>query len=193
MTRWMSRGRGLVRSLVRRPTFLGALAFFVAIGVVWGVVAAHAAGPPTLDDRVLAVAAQLQCPICHNGESAAASSSEEAAQMRALIREQLLAGQSEQQIVQYFHARYGDAILESPPKQGFTALIWVAPVLMLLAGLAVVLTAAREWRPAAAPNGGEEPSLAEMTPEERHYLTEALRRELAEEEGFTLDPGMEGA
>ncbi len=179
------------RTLVRRPAFLGALALFLAVGVVWVAVAAHAAGPPTLDDRVHAVAAQLQCPVCHNGESAADLSSDEAAQMRALIRQQLLAGRSEQQVLQYFHDAYGDAILESPPKQGFTALIWLVPLLMLLAGLGAVIAAGREWRPTPVPargSGEVEASGVELAPEERALLAEVLHRELAAEEGFETGP-----
>jgi cytochrome c-type biogenesis protein CcmH len=185
--------------LIRRPGFVASLTLFLAIGIVWAVVAAHST-PPSLDQRVYAVASQLQCPVCHNGESAAASSSDQAAQMRALIREQLQHGMSEQQIVQYFHAHYGDAILESPPKQGFSALIWIAPLLMLLVGTGIVVSAAREWRrPApgmvAAPKDLEdEECVAEgdLSPEERARLADVLRRELARDEGFAIDAGMEG-
>jgi cytochrome c-type biogenesis protein CcmH len=177
------------RNLLLSRAFLASLALLLAIGVVWGVIAARTAGPPTLDDRVHDVAAQLQCPVCHNGESAADSSSDEAAQMRAVIRQQLEAGWSERQIIQYFHERYGDAILESPPKQGFTTLIWIAPVLMLLAGLSVVVSAARVWRPVPESGAAEDDRALDLSPDERARLADVLHRELAAEEGFTPGTG----
>jgi cytochrome c-type biogenesis protein CcmH len=185
-------GQRQTRRLPSR-TFLLPLALLLAVAIVWIAVAAHTAGPPTLDDRVHAVAAQLQCPVCHNGESAADSSSEEAAQMRGLIRQQLRAGWSAQQSIQYFHERYGDAILESPPKQGFTVLIWIAPVLALLAGLSVVISAARTWRPTPATRAEDDEAVDDLSSDERARLADVLHRELAAEEGFAPDAGMEGA
>lgn len=175
-----------MRSLLRRPSFVIAALILVAVGVVWGVSAARANQPKTLDQRLYDVTSQIQCPAC-NGESVADSSSQVAADMRSVAREKLAAGQSEAQVVQYFRDHYGDTILESPPKQGFTLLIWWAPVLMLLAGLAVLWSIGREWRARAVM---ERPAgIGDATPvfsnQERDALRALLQRELDAEEGLT--------
>src|SRR5262249_49692386 len=116
-------GGGMRRSLnalFRHPSVFAAVALVLLVAGVWGIAASRASTSQTLDQRVRAVASQIQCPVCH-GESVADSPSAIADEMRALIRQQLTAGMSEQQILQYFRDRYGDGILETPPMQGFNA------------------------------------------------------------------------
>jgi cytochrome c-type biogenesis protein CcmH len=173
-------------STLRRPSTLIALAVLLAVAVIWGVTLARANGPRTLDDHVTAVASQLQCPVC-NGESVAQSSSPVAQEMRSLIRQQLASGQSDDQVLRYFQDHYGDTILETPPKQGFTAIIWLGPAVALLAGLFILRRAGHEWR--MSRGGGDpaaptrDPAGDTLTEEERRYR-ELLRRELDEQEGF---------
>ncbi|MGE5333890.1 MAG: cytochrome c-type biogenesis protein CcmH, partial [Nitrososphaerota archaeon] len=159
------------------------------IGAVWLVTAISAAQPKTLDERTLDVAQQIQCPVC-NGESVADSPSLKAAEMRAVIRQQLADGRSEQQVLDYFSQVYGNDILESPPRQGFTSLIWLMPVIMLLAGVAAVVAFAREWqrqaRAAGAASSDDEADDVALSPDERKALTELLRREVAADEGLPL-------
>ncbi|MBF6590251.1 MAG: cytochrome c-type biogenesis protein CcmH [Ktedonobacterales bacterium] len=180
--------------LLRRPAFLISLALFLAVGAVWILQAVSIAPPPTLDERVSRIGSQIQCPVC-SGESVADATSAQAQQIRALIRQQVAQGKTDQQIIHYFVVRYGEGILESPPKRGFTSLIWLAPLLMLLASIGIVTSAAREWHPAPATPAEDEESAvaAQLTPEERARLTDVLRRELAADEGLSLTPGMEGA
>ena len=172
---------------LRRPTTLIALAMLLLVALVWGVALVRAAQPKTLDERTYSVASQLQCPICH-GESVADSPSPLAQEMRSLIREQLAEGHSQQYVIQYFHQRYGDAILESPPTSGFTLLIWLGPIVALLAGALFLFSLAREWRSAQptllAP--AADPAILddEMTPDERSAYLALLRRELADDEGL---------
>jgi cytochrome c-type biogenesis protein CcmH len=187
----------LASTLARRSTWV-ALGLVLVIGVVWSVTAIRSRQPETLDQRTMEVASQLQCPVCH-GESVADAPSPLAQEMRSLIREELSQGKSEQQVIAYFHARYGDEILESPPTTGFTSLIWLAPVLIVLLGLLMLLSLAREWRavkllaPEAAVDGsgGESSRSSEissaMTLEERSRYLSLLRRELEAEEGYSLE------
>src|SRR5262249_28315514 len=143
--------RQRLNALQRRPAVLATAALLFLLAGVWGITAARAAGPQTLDQRVRAVASQIQCPVCH-GESVADSPSAIAAEMRSLIRQQLAQGMSEQQVLHYFRDRYGDGILETPPAQGFNALMWLGPLVVLIAGLllaAAALRAARRPAPAA--------------------------------------------
>lgn len=106
----------------------------------------------TVDDGVRRVGKQLQCPIC-SGATVADSPSDLAGQMRGVIRSKLQAGESDQQIVDYFVERYGDGVLIEPPRRGISLLVWVAPVIVLLAGgflLWRLLTIWMRPRPASA-------------------------------------------
>ncbi|HEX6540355.1 MAG TPA: cytochrome c-type biogenesis protein [Ktedonobacterales bacterium] len=179
------------RTMLRRPSFMIPIAIALLIGVVWLVTAVSAAQPKSLDEQTLEVARQIQCPVC-NGESVADSPALKAAEMRAVIRQQLSEGRSEQQVLAYFSQVYGPEILESPPRQGFTSLVWLMPVLMLLAGIAAVIALGREWHHQAqvaretmvdVEDAGDD---AALSPDERQALTELLRRELAADEGLPL-------
>lgn len=104
---------------------------------------------PNLDDRVREVASRLMCPVCA-GRTVAESPSELAGQMRDLIRRKLEQGESPEQIVAYFVDRYGEGILAEPPRRGLGTLVWLAPALAVLGGIAYVL-----WR-----FGSQSPELA---------------------------------
>ncbi len=131
-----------------------------------GPVAAAATGPvnahPTVDEEtVRRVATQLRCVVCQN-LSVLDSPSEMAAQMRAIIRERLAAGEAPEQVVQYFVAKYGEWILLSPREHGFNLLVWAAPVVSVLVGLAVVAVLLRRWtRPRVRPAAPIDPALRE--------------------------------
>ena len=113
--------------------------------------------PPTaseaaLEQRTREVAAELRCPVCQ-GESIQESPAELAQEMKALVREQLAAGRTPEEVKAYFVARYGEWILLRPTTTGVNALLYVLPPLMLLAGVALVVVIARRWirAPAGAP------------------------------------------
>jgi cytochrome c-type biogenesis protein CcmH len=73
------------------------------------------------------------------------SNAQLAQQMRQLIQQQLEEGRSEAQIYSYFTNRYGDWIMLDPPKRGIHLVVWVLPVVVGLAGLAVVALLMRRW------------------------------------------------
>src|SRR3972149_4916782 len=72
---------------------------------------------PTLDDRVREIASGLRCPVCQN-LSVGDSPSQMAQQMRAVIRERVVAGDSREQIEAYFVSKYGEGILAPPRPRG---------------------------------------------------------------------------
>ncbi len=117
------------------------------------------AGSQSLDDRALAIANELQCPVCEN-VTVAYSNSTLAGQMRQVIRDKLAQGWTRDQIIQYFVDRYGEAILTEPPKHGLNLLVWLLPIGGLLGGLVIVGTVlwSRRGAPAAPP---EEPLSAD--------------------------------
>lgn len=129
----------------RRRSLLLLLALVALVGAAWSSMLIAKPPQRTLDQQVYDVASQLKCPVCQN-ESVADSSVAIAEQMRQVIRQQLQSGKSEQQVLQFFAAHYGNQILLTPPQQGFNLLAWLMPVAMLLIGLALVSFVARGWR-----------------------------------------------
>lgn len=128
----------------KRRTLLLALAIVMILAAIWSYVLLVAPVPESLDQRVHDVASQLKCPVCQ-GESVADSPSTISQQMRAVIRQKLQQGQSEQQIIQYFISRYGNSILWSPPRQGFTTLAWIIPIAIMLCGALLLVLVLRGW------------------------------------------------
>ena len=129
----------------QRRSLLLVLALAALVGAAWLAILFATPQQPTLDQRVYNVAAQLKCPVCQN-ESVADSSAAIAQQMRQVIRQDLQKGMSEQQILQYFAAHYGNTILLTPPQQGFNLLAWLMPVAIYLLGLGLVSYIVRDWR-----------------------------------------------
>ncbi len=114
-----------------------------------------------LDAQTRALASELRCPVCQ-GLSLQDSPSELAQQMRGLIRDQLRAGRTPDQVRAYFISKYGEWILMKPEAHGFNLAVYVLPVLGLLVGAVVIVLAARRWQrrpPAEAEQPREDASL----------------------------------
>ena len=94
----------------------------------------HAAPAPDLDDQTRAISTELRCVVCQN-LSVADSPSEMAQQMRAMVREQLQAGKSPEQIKDFFVSKYGEWVLLKPKTTGVSALLWILPYVVLVAGV----------------------------------------------------------
>lgn len=120
------------------------LAFMVGGGPL---PASSQATPPAGDrlDRLTAeVASQLRCPVCRQ-LSVQDSEAELSKEVKALIRERLAAGESPEEVKAYFVSKYGEWILLSPPKRGFTLLVWVLPLVAILGGGLVLTFLFRNW------------------------------------------------
>jgi cytochrome c-type biogenesis protein CcmH len=85
-----------------------------------------------LERQTLAIAKDLRCAVCQS-QPVSESNSDLARDMRAIIREQLEAGKSREEIMEYFVARYGNYVLMKPPYDQSGTLLWLAPVLLLVA------------------------------------------------------------
>jgi cytochrome c-type biogenesis protein CcmH len=96
---------------------------------------------PALESRAREIGRALRCVVCQN-QSIDDSAAEVAHIMRGAVRERLTAGDSDEQVMQFMVARYGDYVLLKPPFKPETLILWLgAPLVLLLAGGALLLAA----------------------------------------------------
>jgi cytochrome c-type biogenesis protein CcmH len=93
---------------------------------------------PVLEARMVSIASELRCLVCQN-QTIADSHADLAVDLRQQVREQLRAGRSDREIIDYMTARYGDFVLYRPPFKATTALLWLGPALMLVFGAGVLV------------------------------------------------------
>ena len=119
---------------------------------------------PALEARARSLSEGLRCPVCRN-ESIDESNAGIARDLRLLLRERLVAGDSDDEAMQFLVDRYGDYILLSPRVEGANILLWLAaPIMLLLAGgVAIVSVRGRNSvRPQDALSDEEQSRLAEI-------------------------------
>ncbi len=113
--------------------------------------------------RAEAIGHRLRCLVCQN-ESVEDSDADLARDLRHIIRTRVAAGDSDQQVMDWMVARYGDFVRLKPPFDAQTLVLWFAPLLALLVGAgAVFLSRRRRPAPAAPLSGDERRRLAELT------------------------------
>lgn len=122
--------------------FLLPLLLVLAAGLGHAGEAAPAATDPVLEARMARITAELRCLVCQN-QTIADSQSGLATDLRQQVREMLQRGDSEQQIIEFMTARYGDFVLYRPPVKGSTLLLWFGPALLLVAGVATLVVVLR--------------------------------------------------
>jgi cytochrome c-type biogenesis protein CcmH len=125
-----------------------------------------------LQARVKEVAKTLRCAVCQS-ESVWESNAELAIQMRDIIRERLVQGESPDQIRAYFVSRYGDFILLKPRAFGLNILLWGGPFLLLVIGGTFLFRTLRKWVAETAPASPEE--LSPIDEKSRRRIEEELR------------------
>jgi cytochrome c-type biogenesis protein CcmH len=105
---------------------------------------------PVAAARAVQLANELRCLVCQN-QSIAESNAELAVDLRRQIRDQIAAGKSDDEIVDFMVTRYGDFVLYRPPFKAATVLLWLGPALLVLAGFWTLARALRARREAQAP------------------------------------------
>jgi cytochrome c-type biogenesis protein CcmH len=112
---------------------------------------------PVLEERAKALQRELRCVVCQ-GQSIDESNAPLAADMRRLIREQIQAGKSDDDVKGFFVARYGIFVLMNPPVATDTYFLWFGPVLLVLLGAGVIgVTIMRARRRLATEPASEDP------------------------------------
>jgi cytochrome c-type biogenesis protein CcmH len=92
---------------------------------------------PVLESRARAISANLRCVVCQN-EPIDSSNAGVARDLRLLVRERLVAGDSDQEVYDYVVARYGDYVLLNPPWKSTTYVLWLTPLFFGFLGLMIV-------------------------------------------------------
>ena len=91
---------------------------------------------PVLEQRARDISKELRCVVCQN-ENIDGSNAGVARDLRILVRERLVAGDSDDEVIAYVHARYGDFVLMRPPLKPSTLALWLAPFILVLVSLLV--------------------------------------------------------
>jgi cytochrome c-type biogenesis protein CcmH len=124
--------------------------------------ACQAVAAPADEARVRQLEERLRCLVCQN-QTLADSSADLASDLRKQVRDQVAAGRSDDEILEYMVQRYGDFVLYRPPFKASTALLWIGPFVLLAgAGLVLVFTLRRRrQRPEEMPLGPDDQRLVE--------------------------------
>lgn len=120
---------------------------------------------PALEARARSLSAGLRCMVCQN-QSIDDSDAELARDLRVLVRERLVAGETDEQVLDYVVSRYGEFVLLQPRLNPRNALLWATPAILLLAGGGFIAMHAMRRR-RTAPAG--------LTADEESRLRDILR------------------
>jgi cytochrome c-type biogenesis protein CcmH len=142
--------------------------------VILAVLPVHAVEPdevlqdPALEARAREISEGLRCLVCQN-QSIDDSEAPLAKDLRLLVRERLKAGDSDEQIVDFIVARYGEFVLLKPRFERHTALLWLAPIGLLCVGAITLGVALRRRRRDTEVRPG---SVAPLSPSEQERVAE---------------------
>jgi cytochrome c-type biogenesis protein CcmH len=117
------------------------------------------------EERYRALIAELRCLVCQN-QSIAESNAPLAEDLRTQVRNQIAAGRSDDEIIEFLTARYGDFVRYRPAFKGRTLLLWLGPFAVLVLGIGVVLLFIRRSHRSAAPAAPDPSQLARALKDE---------------------------
>jgi cytochrome c-type biogenesis protein CcmH len=137
--------------------------------LAWAVEPNEMLSDPVLEARARALSKELRCMVCQN-ESIDDSGAPLAHDLRVLVRERIKAGDSDQQVLDFLVARYGEFVLLRPRLSWYTVALWGLPPAVLLVGAVVILIDLRRRRTAQA-----EEEKTNLSPDEEARLAKLLR------------------
>jgi cytochrome c-type biogenesis protein CcmH len=152
--------RGLVTVLM--------LSLFLAPNLAKAVLPDEILSDPGLEARARSLSLELRCLVCQN-QSIDDSNAELARDLRILVRERLVAGDTDAEALEHIRKRYGDFVLLNPPVQQSTYILWYGPILIVFVGIGLMLLTVRRKKTAVAD--------IPLNDAERTRLTSALNRE----------------
>lgn len=130
---------------------------------------------PALEQRAREISSELRCMVCQN-QSIDDSDAELARDLRLIVRERLVAGDSDEEIFDYVVSRYGEFVLLKPRFSLQTAALWLAPAIVMGIGLVAVIVFLRGRRPvpAAGQLSDEEEAAVALLLDERREETRRI-------------------
>ena len=131
----------MIRRLILAASLLAAVA-----GAAFAVEPSERLGDPALEARARALSRELRCLVCQN-QSIDESNADLAHDLRVLVRKRVVAGDTDQQVLDFVVARYGQFVLLDPPFERATYLLWLTPGVLVLGAGASLLIRARRRRP----------------------------------------------
>ncbi len=149
-----------------------------AVVILLGLLMAASAGAvepneilkdPALEARAREIGKELRCLVCQN-QSIDDSNADLARDLRVIVRERLTKGDTDKQVFDYVVSRYGDFVLLKPPVKSSTLLLWGAPVIVLLLGIAGLVVWFRNREASTDDDVG-------LTEDERQRLADLLKSE----------------
>ena len=150
---------------MRAARAIALLCALLLCGPLWAVQPDEMLDDPVLEERAREISAGLRCPVCRN-ESIDESNATLSRDLRLLVRERLVAGDSDAEVVDFLVARYGEFIVLRPDARGANLVLWLAAPALLLAGLGIGWGAIRNRR---------QPAPEALSDEEKARLEEILR------------------
>jgi cytochrome c-type biogenesis protein CcmH len=154
------------------------LRILVAVLALFAATTAFAVQPdeilkdPALEARARGLSKELRCMVCQN-QSIDDSDAPLARDLRVLVRERLVAGDSDEKVLAFLTDRYGAFVLLKPQFNAETAVLWLAPLIVLFGGALGLVAFLRRRRVAAPVFAGEGEKL---TPAEQARITELMRK-----------------
>ncbi|MFL4977951.1 MAG: cytochrome c-type biogenesis protein [Xanthobacteraceae bacterium] len=150
---------------MQRPLVLIALAFLLA-APAFAVQPDEILKDPALESRARTLSQELRCMVCQN-QSIDDSDAPLARDLRILVRERLKAGDNDNQVIDFLVARYGEFVLLKPRVAWHTAVLWGAPMVLLVGGALMLLMFSRR-RGGAMANA----AAVDLSPQEQARLSE---------------------
>ena len=146
-----------------RSGFQALSGLMLVVALLAGLTGIAFAQTPT-PNQINAIAKDLWCPLC-NGVRLDNCELQACIQMKEVIAQKLMAGESKEQIRAYFVQQYGDVVLGAPAGGGFNTLVWVLPVLVAIVAVGWLVFALRSWtrKPKPVPAVVSDPASAEAT------------------------------
>lgn len=125
------------------------LLLFTVMGTAFAGVEVHEFEQAEQEQQYNRLIAELRCLVCQN-QNLADSNAELAQDLRQEVYEMIQNGASDQEIVNFMVARYGDFVLYRPPFKTTTAILWIGPFIILIAGFVILLVFIRKRKQAGA-------------------------------------------
>jgi len=150
------------------------LAALMVSSQAWAVEPDEMLSNPALEARARAISKQLRCMVCQN-ESIDESQAPLARDLRVLVRQRIMAGDSDTQIINFLVSRYGEFILLKPPLSWHTLALWGAPPALLILGILMIVVVERR-RATGQPALG---AAARLSAAEEARLSEILHTDAA--------------